>query len=425
MGTLPFRVIYLIGENPMSVINTNVSALLTQNSLTTNSRAMGKAMEQLSTGKRINSAADDAAGLAISERMTTQIRGLNQAVRNANDGLSLLQTAEGAMIEMSDMLQRMRELALQAATDSNTTADRTALDDEFQQLKAEITRIGANTEWNGTKILNGNNSFGTVNGNDQDVKFQIGANASQTIDIKFKDFTFTPTGTTPTNSVTTIEFAGKTAGDDTARLTGTIGTVAFDVDFTALADDPDADGIGALRDALQTKLRAYSGLEGISVTSQGETITITDATGKAASAFAFKQADGSDATTPDAIITYANGTSSSAAAPTGGVFVANLAGSAITSQSTADAAVGYIDTAITAINSERSKVGSVMNRIGFAIENLSNISTNAAASRSRVLDTDYAAVTTELARTQIIQQAATAMLAQANQQPAAILSLLQ
>jgi flagellin len=410
----------------MSVINTNVNSLITQNSLSTNSRAMAKAMEQLSTGKRINTAADDAAGLAISEKMTSQIRGLNQAVRNANDGLSLLQTAEGAMIEMSDMLQRMRELSLQAATDTNTAADRTALDDEFQQLKSEITRIAANTEWNGTKILNGNNNFGTVSGNDQAVKFQVGANATQTIDINFKDFTFTPSGTAPTESVTTLEFAGKIAGTDTARLKGTMGTVNFDVSFTALAADPSASDITTLAGTMQTALRAYSGLEAVSVTAQGETITITDATGKAASAFTFYQADGTTAaTTPNVATTFNNGTASSAAAPTGGVFSSNLAGAALTTQASADSAVGYIDTALTSLNAERSEFGSVMNRIGFAIENLQNVSANTAASRSRILDTDYATATTELARTQIIQQAATAMLAQANQQPASVLSLLQ
>ena len=409
----------------MSVINTNVKSLVAQNALTVNNRSLSKTMEQLSTGQRINSAADDAAGLAISTKMTSQIRGLNQAVRNANDGVSLLQTAEGAMIEMNNMLQRMRELSVQSASDTNTSTDRGALDDEFQQLKSEITRIAANTQWNGMNILNGNNNFGAVSGDNQLVKFQVGANASQTIDINFKDFTFTPSGTAATPSVTTLNFAAKTAGDDTARLTGTMGTVNFDVSFTALGADPSASNVTSLASSLQTSLRAYSGLEGVTVAAAGETITITDATGKEASAFTFKTAAGAAATTPNVQVTYANGTASSAAAPSGGVFSSSLAGADVTSQANANSAVGYIDTALASVNDERSTIGATINRLNYAADNLTNVSQNASASRSRILDTDYASATTELARSQIIQQAATAMLAQANQQPQTVLSLLK
>jgi flagellin len=409
----------------MSVINTNVKSLVAQNALTVNNRSLSKTMEQLSTGQRINSAADDAAGLAISTKMTSQIRGLNQAVRNANDGVSLLQTAEGAMIEMNNMLQRMRELSVQSASDTYTSTDRGALDDEFQQLKSEITRIAANTQWNGMNILNGNNNFGAVSGDNQLVKFQVGANASQTIDINFKDFTFTPSGTAATPSVTTLNFAAKTAGTDTARLTGTMGTVNFDVSFTALGADPSASDVTSLASSLQTSLRAYSGLEGVTVAAAGETITITDATGKAASAFTFKTAAGAAATTPNVQVTYANGTASSAAAPSGGVFSSSLAGADVTSQANANSAVGYIDTALASVNDERSTIGATINRLNYAADNLTNVSQNASASRSRILDTDYASATTELARSQIIQQAATAMLAQANQQPQTVLSLLK
>ena len=137
----------------MSVINTNVSAILTQNALAKNERAMSGAMEQLSTGKRINSASDDAAGLAISSRMTSQINGLNQAVRNSNDAISLVQTADGALIEVTNMLQRMRTLAVQAASDTNTADDRTALNEEFTQLRTEINRVADNTQWNGENVL--------------------------------------------------------------------------------------------------------------------------------------------------------------------------------------------------------------------------------------------------------------------------------
>jgi len=139
----------------MSVINTNVKSLIAQNALTVNNRSLTDAMQQLSTGKRINSAKDDAAGLAISNKMTSQIRGLNQAVRNANDGISMIQTAEGALVEVTNMLQRMRELSVQSANDTNTSADRTALNDEFTQLRSEIARIANNTQFNGTDLLTG------------------------------------------------------------------------------------------------------------------------------------------------------------------------------------------------------------------------------------------------------------------------------
>ena len=208
----------------MSVINTNVKSIVAQNALTVNNRAMSKAMEQLSTGKRINSAADDAAGLSISSKMTAQIRGLNQAVRNANDGISLLQTAEGAMVEMTNMLQRMRELAVQSATDTNTSTDRGYLDDEYQQLKNEINRIAGNTQWNGMNILNGNDNFGSVDTNEQKIRFQVGANSSQTIDVNFKDMTFTPSTSSVSPSTTTINFAAVVAEDATARFKGTFGS---------------------------------------------------------------------------------------------------------------------------------------------------------------------------------------------------------
>ena len=160
----------------MATINTNMAANIASNSMTRNERSMSATMERLSTGLRINSAKDDAAGLAISSKMTSQIRGLNQAVRNANDAISMIQVAEGAMKEVTNMYQRMRELAVQAISDSNTANDRTALNNEFKQLSAEVQRIAGNTQWNGTNILDGDRTATT---------FQVGANASQTIDVDF------------------------------------------------------------------------------------------------------------------------------------------------------------------------------------------------------------------------------------------------
>jgi len=318
----------------MSVINTNVSASLTQNALAKNERAMSKTMEQLSTGKRINSAQDDAAGLAISSRMTSQINGLNQAVRNANDAISMIQTADGALVEITNMLQRMRELAVQASSGTNTSTDLDYLDLEFAQLATEIDRIASNTQWNGNTILDGT----AVSATSGTVSFQVGANASQTISITFKDFT------TDASNTSVLSVFG-----DLSSATGpaAVGTTTEDLD----------------------------------------SISDIDAT------------------------TYANRTT--------------LGDQGLDNSTDLGNAISYLDNAITAVNGERATMGAVMNRLEYAADNLANVSTNAQASRSRVEDADYASATTELARTQIIAQAATAMLAQANQIPQTVLSLLK
>jgi flagellin len=288
----------------MATINTNMAANIAANSLTRNERAMGSTMERLSTGIRINSAKDDAAGLAISSKMTSQINGLNQAVRNANDAISMIQVAEGALKGMTDMMQRMRELAVQSISDSNTTADRTALNSEFTQLRDQIEDIAEDTQWNGVSFL----KTGT------DMTFQIGANAGQTITVALDDF-------------------------NQAASAGPLGNV-------------DIDGTGSASEVLLN------------------TLDILDAT------------------------------------------------------NAAKALYGLSD-AINNIDSARATMGASMSRLEYAADNLTNIAQNSSAARSRVLDADYAAETTELARTQIIQQAGTAMLAQANQSQQQVLALLR
>lgn len=277
----------------MSVINTNISSIIGQNALTKNSQVLRTTMESLSTGSRINKASDDAAGLSIRENMTAQIKGLNAAVRNANDAISMLQTADGALNEVADMLQRMRELGTLAQNDTYSTAQRVAMNDEFTQLQSEIDRIADNTQWNNMNLLDGT---GGNWGGGSLFTFQVGANAGQTI---------------------SVAIAGM--------------------------------GIASL---------------GISAVSIG---TVADARD----------------------------------------------------------AVTALDDAISVLNTRRSVIGSVINRLTHAVDNLTNVSQNATESRSRVTDTDYATATSELARTQIIQQAATAILAQANQQPQMVLSLLK
>ncbi|MEL0138604.1 MAG: flagellin [Halieaceae bacterium] len=301
----------------MAVVNTNVNASIAQNALVRNERLMNTAMERLSTGQRINSAADDAAGLAISSRMTSQIRGLDVGIRNANDAISMISTADGALVEITNMLQRMRELALQAANGTTTSADRDYLNQEYKQLILEIERIAQNTQWNGSAILEG-----TANGASSTVKFQVGANGGQTIAVNF-------------------------------------GNVSQD---------------GGSGGTIFSKFEASAGGAG-------------NITGNAAFAIS--------------------------------------AGTAAAALTTTASAMVSIDSAITVVNAQRATFGAAMNQLTYAVDNLSNVKVNAEAARSRVLDTDYAVETSELARTQIIQQAGTAMLAQANQLPQTVLALLQ
>ena len=294
----------------MTVINTNNAATITANALTKNERAMSQAMERLSTGVRINSASDDAAGLAISSRMTSQVNGLNMAVRNANDAISLVQTADGALSEVTNMLQRMRELAVQAASGTMSTTDQAALSTEFEALTLGIDAIADNTQWNGTQLLDATSNSGAFS-------FQVGANASQTISVTIRDFT--------------------TDGGSTG--------VMENLDDATTTDFED------------------------------------------------------DLLTLDAI--------------------------AITSASEATDAITELSNAITRVDTERAALGSVISRLEYAADNLANVAQNTSASRSRILDADYASETTELARTQIIQQAGTAMLSQANQQAQSVLALLR
>jgi len=276
-----------------STINTNISSIISQNALSKNQRAMQKTMESLSTGSRINRASDDATGLAIAENMKTQINGLNAAVRNANDAISLLQTADSAMGAIGDMLQRMRELGVLAQNDTYSTAQRVAMNDEFVALQSEIDRVAENTQWNGMDLLNGT---GGSAGGASAYTFQIGANANQTITVAVPDMS------TSSLSIDAL----------------TIGTVADAIDSVTALDD-----------------------------------------------------------------------------------------------------------AISILNTRRSVIGSAINRLTYTVENLDSISQNAQMSRSAVADTDYAKATSDLARSQILQQAGTAMLAQANQQPNMVLALLK
>ena len=377
----------------MATINTNMSANIASNALTRNERSMSSTMERLSTGLRINSAKDDAAGLAISSKMTSQIRGLNQAVRNANDAVSMLQVAEGAMSGITDMLQRMRELAIQAISDSNTSADRVALDAEYQQLRAEINRIGGNTQWNGTNLLDGQiGSSGTMT-------FQVGANASQTVAATF----------------TTM---GSTEGTVSSATTTDHGSSAAQVSTITLASGSFREG-----DVVSYTIDGKTASFGISIAS-GAMDAIDNAVNIASTSAGTVTAAHASATT----VTLTAGTQNKAFVldnlqVSRGV-AGDVAKSDITTASSATTSLTTIANAITSVDSARASNGASMNRLEYASDNLQNVAQNTAAARSRILDADYAAETTELARSQIIQQAATAMLAQANAQATSVISLL-
>lgn len=403
----------------MSVINTNIKSLVAQNAGTVNNRAMSKAMEQLSTGKRINSAADDAAGLAISSKMTSQIRGLNQAVRNANDGISMLQTAEGAMIEVTNMLQRMRELAVQSANDTNTSDDRSYLNAEYQALKSEISRVATTTQWNGMNILDasvqsGNFTFqvGANGSSDQQITASFGSMASRSaVAAAVTATTITPSGTNAKQSVVTeLDGASLVAGQ---IVKITVNNKNYEYEITA------ADLSGTTAD-------------------NDETNVVTNIVNKLNADTTFTTAGGAhptisftasvDSTTKLKIEGNTNNVpfSYSIAVQSAGLSVSGSGGiDNISSLSASTGQITVLDNAIKAVNTKRSDLGAVMNRLTYTVDNLTNVSQNASESRSRILDTDYAAATTELARTQIISQAATAMLAQANQQPQNVLSLLR
>ena len=317
----------------MTAINTNVSSILAKNALVSNERAMSTSMERLSTGVRINSAKDDAAGLAIASKMTSQIKGLDQAVRNANDAVSLIQTAEGALIETTNMLQRMRELAVQSASDTNVTADRTALNAEFGKLREEINRVGANTQWNGTNILN--KSFASGTGT---FKFQVGANAAQTIDITIGNYTSASTsqGTTAVATTTTANSGpGATAAAQVSTVT-IAGTPALGDIISVTAGDRSythtvTAGAAAVQTVTEIAAAINTGLgtiSGAAVTLNAGVMTFTASTAGV----------GFDISTSQAGL------------------LGGIRSTSITSQANSNTAIAALDVAIATVNTGRSEM---------------------------------------------------------------------
>ena len=386
------------------IINHNLMAMNTHRQLSMNNVAGSKSLEKLSSGFRINRAGDDAAGLAISEKMRAQIRGLDQASRNAQDGISLIQTAEGALNETHAILQRMRVLAVQSATDTNTDADRSKIQSEMDQLAIEITRISNTTEFNTRNLLAGN----------LNTTFHIGANQGQnsTLAISAMDaFSLGVAGTAITGTV-----AG--SGDVTAvTVTGTAAAVVDGSTVTAT--------VTAVSGSYTLTLS--SSVSGVtnSVIS-GLAVDATSAAGTGDFAGFTLTLDGALAAGTNTITLAVN--TGSAATFSGDAIIADaetVAGVDVSTRTAADAAITTINDALEAVSAERGKLGAMQNRLEHTIKNLDTSSENLQASESRIRDVDMAKEMMEFTKNSILQQAATAMLAQANQQPQAVLQLLR
>ena len=423
----------------MTTINTNVSSLIAKNAIGQNERAMSQAMTRLSTGSRINSARDDAAGLAISERMSSQISSLKMAARNSNDAISMLQTADGATKEISSMLGRMRELAVQSASGTYTASDRDALDLEFKALLAETDRIAANTEWNGVAILSGNGALETKSEVEKAFAIQLGTDAAQTMSLSLSSWR-------PKVAVDAqMSAADGTGKDGVDAKVGESNVVSFTdmgandvLTIGGLTITANANGATAAHivDAIESLSSGTAAASVPSITNATVTGTLTGFSTSAKSTLDItftSTAESDDYTLAStgtgynhaSVASVVAGTDNASAYGKAALYYGGTPASIdIDTADNAGEAITQIDLAIAGASSERAKYGAYMSRLQHASDNLTNVATNTAASRSQIADADYAAETTELARTQIISQASTAMLAQANQVKQTVLSLL-
>ena len=394
-------------------VNTNVASLNTQRNLSSSSNALNNSMQRLSTGSRINSAKDDAAGLQISNRLTSQINGLGVAVRNANDGISLAQTAEGALQQSTNILQRMRDLSLQSANGSNSGTERAALSSEVTQLKKELDRVSNTTTFGGQKLLDGNfgvKSFQVGSAANESVSVSLSSSAAKSLKGEFYEQVLT--------GVTALAAVPKD-GELNIAVTTTSGSanVKVGVKATDSVDDINkkiAAGIG----------ESNLGVGGFSIAG-GNTMNVVSAedmsTGtRANSLTSIVVTDGAGIKATGATITGTVTAALPAAQTNSDISLVD-----ISTAEGAQKAVLVIDQALSSIDSQRAELGAVQNRFDNTIANLQNIGENVSAARGRIQDTDFAAETANLSKNQILQQAGTAILAQANQLPQAVLSLLR
>ena len=471
-----------------AVIMTNVASLNSQRQLEKSKSLLNTSLERLSSGLRINSAKDDAAGLAISARMTSQISGMNVATRNANDGISLAQTAEGTLSAISDNLQRMRELAVQSSNASNSATDRIAIQQEVTALSAEIDRVASQTDFNGTKLLDG--SFSAQN-------FQVGANVGQTITVSQIDSARTNTlgtyqgvqlsnqniGTAndaaANQDIVVIDGTGThtksfNIANDAKVLASTINSSgiagltataqATSVAAGTSADAPSAAGVSTLeinglsisisgttslvnnRSAAVTAINQQSSVTGVIATDTGTGVSLAAADGRNITVDNFAAGDATDATIASYGLAAENTTGAKVdityQAPVGAKSIAfngaytvaaqtvKATGTAIDAidvktQGGATTAIASIDAALASVNSSKASLGAIQNRFTSVVSNLQSSSENLSASRSRIQDADFAAETAAMSKANILQQAGTAMLAQANSAPQNVLSLLK
>jgi len=407
----------------MTVINTNVAATVTANALKSNQRSMETTMERLATGLRINSAKDDAAGLAIGTKMDSQIRGFGQAVRNANDGISMLQTADGAAEQITGLLQRMRELAVQGQNDTNSTSDLDNLNEEFAALATELDRIANDTEFNGNALLNASSS----------AVITIGADEADTITLTFGDFNLAA-GAATTKSADTLSVTvgqiNAINSDAAAEFNLTDGegntlTVTKAQVASAGATDWSDATLAETVTAINAAIDADTTFAQMVATVDGSSIVFTQdvaGTGQIVSA-----AGKTDATTSIGQIGTGVARTIAGGGSAAGPLAADLSTYATASNNLVEAAgtIVALDAAITGVNTARADFGANISRLGYTVDNLNVAITNTASAKSAIMDADYAAETTELARTQIISQAATAMLSQANQSAQSVLALLK
>ena len=417
-----------------SVINTNISSLTAQRNLSMSQSSLATSMQRLSSGLRINSAKDDSAGLAIADRMTTQVRGMNQAVRNANDGISLAQTAEGALGAITDNLQRMRELAVQAANGSLSADDRKAVQSEVSQLKNEINRVANQTTFNGTNLLDGSSGVFT---------FQVGANANQTIAVSsLTDVRSTALGTSSSSSFTGTTKTPAAAGTDFSTLSPgasgstslavggfTINTVAIAGADMTVADNTKVTAaeyktyMSQTVDAINAKSSESGVTAALKVTSAG--VLSIDLAGKTTAANPTGNIVFTAGTPNDGTLMGISTASGVAAATGKSVAHTGIDDIDVSTAAGANKALAMLDGGLDSINSIRGDLGAIQNRFTSTVSNLQTSSENLTASRSRIQDADFAAETANLSRSQVLQQAGTAMVAQANQLPQGVLQLLK
>ena len=429
------------------VINTNSLSLITQNNINKNQSALSTSIERLSSGLRINSAKDDAAGQAIANRFTSNIKGLTQAARNANDGISLAQTAEGALSEINNNLQRVRELTVQATTGTNSTSDLSSIQDEIKSRLDEIDRVSGQTQFNGVNVLAKN---GTMS-------IQVGANDGQTIDINLQQIDSSTLGL---NGFSVAQGALK-VGASVTQITDTATNTPKDVDLSAVATALKVDAStltlhnvsGTDQYVVQSGNDSYSVSVGDTAADAGKvtlnttTVTYGDATNGIAANGAsmagqpikvgtdasgvvtgFVTVQGKNFSVAAAGMANTKDSTAPTATTTAGVELSTGGGRTATAEfagaSTADP-LAMLDKAIASVDKFRSSLGAVQNRLDSAITNLNNTTTNLSEAQSRIQDADYATEVSNMSKAQIIQQAGNSVLAKANQVPQQVLSLLQ